>query len=186
MQPNGGGPRAFVHISSFTKPSKRPAIGDVIIYEHVEDPNKGLRAINVRLLTGARRGATKKHMTSSPFGSTFVAAFCVILAVSVLLQFLPLAVLYIYLTASVLAFLVYALDKSSARRGRWRTPESHLHLLSLVGGWPGAYYAQKRLRHKSSKVAFKRVFWATVLCNVALFVWLFSDQGRSLLTAFVG
>jgi len=35
-----------------------------------------------------------------------------------------------------ITFLVYALDKSAARRDRWRTRESTLHLLSLIGAGP--------------------------------------------------
>jgi uncharacterized membrane protein YsdA (DUF1294 family) len=81
-------------------------------------------------------------------------------------------ILTIYLIASVITFLVYAQDKSAARHNRWRTKESTLHSLALTGGWPGALLAQKVLRHKSSKVAFQRVFWVTVVVNVGVVGWL--------------
>jgi uncharacterized membrane protein YsdA (DUF1294 family) len=38
-----------------------------------------------------------------------------------------------------------------------------LHLLELLGGWPGAFIAQRRLRHKCSKRQYQVVFWAIVL-----------------------
>jgi len=38
------------------------------------------------------------------------------------------------------------MDKSAAQRNAWRTPEGTLHMLSLVGGWPGAMIAQQILR----------------------------------------
>ncbi|WP_294772326.1 DUF1294 domain-containing protein [uncultured Rhodoferax sp.] len=82
---------------------------------------------------------------------------------------------------SLLTFLVYAWDKSAARARRWRTPESTLHLMALAGGWPGALLAQQWLRHKSVKPAFRAVFWATVVLNVALWLWLCSALGRSAL-----
>jgi uncharacterized membrane protein YsdA (DUF1294 family) len=82
------------------------------------------------------------------------------------------AVCSIYLLASVVSFLTYALDKSAARAGRWRTRESTLHLLALFGGWPGALLAQRVLRHKSSKRSFQVVFWMTALCNCLVFCWL--------------
>jgi uncharacterized membrane protein YsdA (DUF1294 family) len=75
-----------------------------------------------------------------------------------------------YLAASVLAFAAYAVDKSAAIGGRWRTPEPTLHMLGLVGGWPGALLAQQLLRHKTSKQSFLLGYWATVLLNVAGFV----------------
>lgn len=77
-----------------------------------------------------------------------------------------------YLLLSLLSFLIYALDKSAARAGRQRIPENTLHLLALSGGWPGALIAQQVLRHKSSKLAFRIVFWLTVCLNIALFLLL--------------
>ena len=41
-----------------------------------------------------------------------------------------------YLLMSLVAFIAYALDKRAARRGEWRTPESTLHALELLCGWP--------------------------------------------------
>jgi len=38
-----------------------------------------------------------------------------------------------------------------------------LHLLELLGGWPGAFLAQRRLRHKCSKRRYQFVFWLIVL-----------------------
>ena len=70
-------------------------------------------------------------------------------------------------------FVTYAMDKSAAQSGRWRTPEKHLHLLSLAGGWPGAWCAQQWLRHKSSKQEFRTVYWATVVLHcTALAAWV--------------
>jgi uncharacterized membrane protein YsdA (DUF1294 family) len=86
----------------------------------------------------------------------------------------------LYLGASAFAFVAYALDKAAAERGAWRTPESTLHTLALLGGWPGALLAQHWLRHKSSKQAFRRVFWATVMLNVAALAVLGSPLGAAL------
>ncbi len=85
----------------------------------------------------------------------------------------------VYLATSVLTFVAYALDKSSARRGGQRTPENTLHVLALAGGWPGALLAQQLLRHKSAKAEFRSVFWGTVVINVVVFLFLCSPLGRS-------
>ena len=82
-------------------------------------------------------------------------------------------VFWFYLAASIITFLVYAVDKSAAKNGQWRTPESTLHLLGLAGGWPGALVAQKWLRHKSKKPSFQIIFWVSVVINCAAFAWLF-------------
>jgi uncharacterized membrane protein YsdA (DUF1294 family) len=90
---------------------------------------------------------------------------------------IPLWVGAAYLVWSMICFAVYAQDKSAARTGQWRTRESTLHLLALLGGWPGALLAQRHLRHKSGKPSFRAMFWLTVGVNVATFVLLGSPFG---------
>ncbi|MDP3700813.1 MAG: DUF1294 domain-containing protein [Hylemonella sp.] len=72
-----------------------------------------------------------------------------------------------YTLMSVLTYAVYAADKSAALRKRRRVPERTLHLLALLGGWPGALLAQQQLRHKTSKPRFLLVYWLTVVGNFA-------------------
>ena len=89
-------------------------------------------------------------------------------------QRLPAAVAGLLLGLSLLTFYVYWRDKRAAQTGRWRTPEDKLHLLSLLGGWPGACLAQRVLRHKSHKATFRATYWATVTAHCsALLGWLF-------------
>ena len=66
------------------------------------------------------------------------------------------------------AFLLYGADKAAALQGGNRIPEYILHLLAVLGGWPGALVAQQWLRHKSVKAGFLGVFWLTVFANLAL------------------
>jgi uncharacterized membrane protein YsdA (DUF1294 family) len=79
-----------------------------------------------------------------------------------------------YAVMSLITFVVYAFDKSAAKTQRWRTSEATLHMLALIGGWPGALLAQQWLRHKSSKRVFRTVFWTMVVLNVAGVVMLCS------------
>jgi uncharacterized membrane protein YsdA (DUF1294 family) len=67
------------------------------------------------------------------------------------------------LTLSGLTYWIYAVDKRRAEEGLWRLREADLHLLELLGGWPGAFLAQRRLRHKCSKGSYQFVFWLIVL-----------------------
>lgn len=89
-------------------------------------------------------------------------------------QRLPLWLLGAMVALNLLTFLSYALDKSAAQRGGWRTSEQQLHLLALLGGWPAAWWAQQWLRHKSRKQEFRSVYWGTVLLHCAglgVLVW---------------
>ncbi|MCD4844317.1 MAG: DUF1294 domain-containing protein [Methanosarcinales archaeon] len=124
----------------------------------------------------------KDKGSSSIIGAAF---FIVIVGVSVLAGKMSPLILALYLVASLLTFLMYAVDKSAAQKGAWRTKESTLHLLSLVGGWPGALVAQEILRHKSRKQSFRFVFWCTVLLNCSAFVWLFTPNGAAILQLLI-
>lgn len=69
------------------------------------------------------------------------------------------------LVMSGVTFLAYGWDKRQAREQQWRMPEARLHFMELIGGWPGAFLAQRRLRHKSSKVSYQFVFWLIGLAH---------------------
>jgi uncharacterized membrane protein YsdA (DUF1294 family) len=84
----------------------------------------------------------------------------------------PTAVPVFYAAASVAAAVVYRLDKSAAERQAWRTSERMLHVLAVLGGWPGALVAQQMFRHKSRKLSFRFVFWTTVALNCGALTWL--------------
>jgi uncharacterized membrane protein YsdA (DUF1294 family) len=102
---------------------------------------------------------------------TLAGLFVAALIVLVVRGDLPLLVLGFYLAASAVAFITYAVDKSAARRGAWRVRENTLHVLGVIGGWPGALVAQEVLRHKSQKESFKKIFWLTALLNSAALAW---------------
>jgi uncharacterized membrane protein YsdA (DUF1294 family) len=85
-------------------------------------------------------------------------------------------ILLLYLAASAASIVIYAIDKSAARHGRWRARESTLHLLAVIGGWPGALLAQRLFRHKSRKPSFQATFLLTVVLNCALVWWLWPAE----------
>lgn len=91
---------------------------------------------------------------------------------------LPTAVAVVYLVMSIAAMIAYGVDKSAAYTRAWRTSESTLHVLAVLGGWPGAAVAQRIFRHKSRKRSFRVTFWVTVGVNcaaLALVWWLVSS-----------
>ena len=114
----------------------------------------------------AKPRATRSRQSSMPLLLALV--FLAMLIGAACWHMLPIAIVALYLLLSLCTFIAYAFDKSAARKGRWRTKESTLHLMSLLGGWPGAMFAQQLLRHKSVKAAFRQLFWLTVVTNLAL------------------
>jgi len=78
-----------------------------------------------------------------------------------------------YALASVATLAAFAWDKLAARGGRRRIPEQTLHVMELLGGWPGAIVAILWLRHKSSKAPFLLVTFAIMAIHLAAIgAWL--------------
>lgn len=62
---------------------------------------------------------------------------------------------YLYLTAvNLIAFILYGLDKSYAKRKKWRIPEANLIGVALLYGAAGAYLGMKVFRHKTKHPKF--------------------------------
>lgn len=125
-----------------------------------------------RKIRRARAPGAAVLKPQGPASCLAIGAFALLYLVAVLRWRLPAWPIAVYAVASAATIVVYAVDKSAARLGRWRIPESTLLTLGLCCGWPGAIAAQLWLRHKSSKTAFRLMFWGTVLMNMAAFTWL--------------
>ncbi|MBL8421138.1 MAG: cold shock and DUF1294 domain-containing protein, partial [Dechloromonas sp.] len=138
ISPNLGGEEVFLHIKAFKLRQPRPVGDETVTYELVSDASGRPRAAAVAFVSGAGGRTTAGAGGPSRFPLLVVALFFAFFGVSTAAGRLPLILLGFYAFVSLIAFAAYALDKSAARSGRWRTAESTLHLLSLVGGWPGA------------------------------------------------
>jgi uncharacterized membrane protein YsdA (DUF1294 family) len=81
--------------------------------------------------------------------------------------------LAVYALMSAVTFGFYWMDKRRARGGRWRVPEATLHILALLGGWPGALIAVRWLRHKNRKLAFLITLWVTVALHAVVWALMY-------------
>jgi uncharacterized membrane protein YsdA (DUF1294 family) len=77
---------------------------------------------------------------------------------------------------SLVTFVTYGIDKARAGKAQRRIPERTLHLLALLGGWPGGLLGQQTFRHKTRKVSFQIGFWITVLLNLGAW-WIAIRSG---------
>ena len=183
ITPSSGTKDVFVHIRAFKNRHLPPELNQVVLYSLSTDKQGRPCAVKVT------RAIEIPSRNSKPITRLFLILFAIgslaVVGWSVPAHNMPIQILYLYLAASVFTFLVYAKDKWAARTARWRTKESSLHTLALIGGWPGALIAQQVLRHKSRKDAFQFAFWATVVLNCAAFGWLFTSEGAEMLQVLV-
>lgn len=189
ITPNGGGEQVFVHIKSFTGRRRRPLGNEIVSYALTRDARGRGRAERVAFVADpatTHQARSRQRRRPGPLPLAFAGLFLAFVAGTVAVGELPGVVLAVYLGASVAAFGAYALDKSAARNEQWRTPESTLHLLALIGGWPGGLLAQRLLRHKSAKASFQAGFCMTVVFNSAMLGWALTPEGSETVRRVLG
>jgi uncharacterized membrane protein YsdA (DUF1294 family) len=75
-------------------------------------------------------------------------------------------------TASVILFVLYGLDKARARKGAWRVPEITLHVLALAGGFAGGWAGRSIFHHKTKKGIFPFVLILSTVIHAAAGWWV--------------
>lgn len=186
IKPNDGGQEVFLHISALKKANRRPQVGEIIYYQLTSDKDGKARACDAFIETvtsqpllktpnSSVRSASKPTLKSSlGLEVLLLSALPMLGSIHFALTTVNPIPLLLYPVMSLLTFALYAEDKSRARQGKWRVPEKTLHLCELLGGWLGAFIAQRRLHHKSSKSSYQVIFWAIVIVHIVFwFDWLF-------------
>ncbi|WP_445114658.1 DUF1294 domain-containing protein [Acinetobacter sp. WZC-1] len=174
--------RVFLHIQDFSRPGPRPIVGCALEYAVQVDGAGRYRAIQVSYLKASQtRNASSPpaKSVSSHVGKMQpiqVLAVIYIIALGVLTAtgLLNGIVLLFISVINVMTYWFYAQDKEAAQQGRRRVPEQTLHLLSFLGGWPAAWLAQQRLRHKTHKQPFRKMYMCSIFFNILLLLWLIS------------
>lgn len=178
------GTEIFFHIRDFRSGAGgSPRLGLAVTFEEIHVGGKGPRAMAVQEKTRRESPAadsSKPHVgrpahrkADAPPGSgawlalPLMVIYWPALGVAVWLGRLPWWVVPASLFVNLLTFFFYWQDKYAASKSQWRISERSLHLWSVAGGWPGAWFAQQVLRHKSVKASFREVYWATAVFHCA-------------------
>ena len=76
---------------------------------------------------------------------------------------------------NLVTFVVYADDKRRARSHSWRTSESMLVMLAIIGGSLGALLAMLLYRHKTRHKQFTFGIPTILIVQILLMIFLFAD-----------
>ena len=167
ISPSEGGGSVFVHISSFLRSDRRPGVNEAVSYTLAFDSHGRPQANDVRFIVASPSASLIRQLPRVGIAVpiAFAMSFIVTLTALTAVGWLDMSWLALYYGASIITYGVYAWDKTAAQNADRRIPEATLHLLSLVGGWPGALIAQALLRHKTRKLSFLIGYWFTVTVN---------------------
>jgi uncharacterized membrane protein YsdA (DUF1294 family)/cold shock CspA family protein len=146
------GRRIFLHIRDFTERPRTPEPGDPVTFVLGAD-RQGRPCAQQAVFLGAAGRIKAMHL--------LILVFLLLPGYAVFYHTGPAGVGYggaWVALISIITYFIYAADKRRAREKAQREPENMMHLLEFLGGWPGAFFAQRRLRHKSSKGTYLFVF----------------------------
>lgn len=189
----------FFHIRDYGE-NRPPSEGMEVTFDEIHVGGKGPRALKVEAVRNTIEQAKslpedpiavilprskEAHRTVAPHQSRrelqffwasmgLMAVWAILWLIGIALgRFPALPVISGLVALNIVTFYLYLRDKEAAKHGDWRISENQLHALALLGAWPGAWFAQQILRHKSSKTAFRIAYWATVALHFAgLLTWL--------------
>lgn len=168
ITPSSGEGQVFVHIKAFKYQARRPEVNRLVTYVLSTDKKGRICAAEVTM--PAAPVVEKNGLDNRKFSNIFAGLFLGFVVISCLFDRVSSWALVLYLAMSLLTCVFYYCDKSAVQKGAWRTSESTLHLLALLGGWPGALLAQQAFRHKSKKRSFRAAFRVTVALNSCAFI----------------
>lgn len=60
-----------------------------------------------------------------------------------------------FIIINIIGLLMMKIDKRKAQQGKWRIPELHIWLISLLGGSLGTSLGMYRYRHKTKHIQFR-------------------------------
>jgi uncharacterized membrane protein YsdA (DUF1294 family)/cold shock CspA family protein len=196
IQPDDSSQEVFLHITAFKDVNLRPQVGDFICYQLTASKDGKVRACNASIegitLKFSSFSTPRKSISKTVIKSSSLGLKTLLLSLLPGLGSIHLVLttgnpipLILYPVMSLITFRLYADDKSRAQQGRWRRQENTLHLCEFMGGWLGAFVAQRKLYHKSSKVSYQVLFWVIVIIHIVFWLdWLFF--GKALMNLFFG
>ncbi|ENU29078.1 hypothetical protein F991_03208 [Acinetobacter sp. CIP-A165] len=181
IQPNDAKKeRVFLHIKDFVRTGPRPIVGCALDYLVILDERGRYRAQQVVYLKASQviehkaapvRPTTATGWSPMKVGIGVYIVFMVIASFSKLLP--PFTLLFVSLM-NALSYWLYSQDKEAAQLGNRRIPEQTLHIVDSLGGWCAGWLAQQKLRHKTQKQPFRKIYFCTIAFHILLICWLIS------------
>ncbi len=156
--------RVFLHIKDFAKPGPRPIVGCALDYLVILDERGRYRAQQVMYLESStsQKSASQTQTLQATADTEITAdADCLCALYSFfggfdLGRFTQWDGVVTGQPDERARLLAYAQDKEAAQLGNRRIPENTLHVMAFLGGWPAAWLAQQKLRHKTQKQPFRQ------------------------------
>ena len=191
IQPNDANKaRVFLHIKDFSRPGPRPIVGCALDYQVAIDGQGRYRATQVLYLKASQTQKntqpkvqsikSKDIQVKSPM-LIVIVAYILVLGILAMMGRLPTLLPMFLILINAICYWFYSQDKEAAQLGNRRVPEQTLHVLAFLGGWPAAWLAQQKLRHKTQKASFLRIYRLTIIFHILLLLWVISPFNAMLL-----
>lgn len=81
--------------------------------------------------------------------------------------------IYVFIFLNILLFYLMGLDKSKAKKRKWRIRESYLICLGVAGGCIGGLLGMQFFRHKTKKSYFYLAYLVSLFVYLIVFIKLY-------------
>jgi uncharacterized membrane protein YsdA (DUF1294 family) len=134
------------------------------------------RQADTRASRGIAQRLAWRFDRRSPYAQfmAIAAAFALLLALALVVYGVHWYIAWL-IGWSIVTFCFYGLDKRSSKLDRPdnRVPEDVLHILALIGGFPGGWLGRYYWRHKTRRPAFLVILIASTLLHLGIALWRF-------------
>ena len=85
---------------------------------------------------------------------------------------LEVAVLATVVAWNIIAFALYGIDKSKAKKGKWRISEATLITIAFIMGGVGSVLGMRIFRHKTQHMKFRLLVPLAVVINIGIVTFI--------------
>ncbi|WP_165313255.1 DUF1294 domain-containing protein [Vibrio ziniensis] len=152
-------------------------VSDVKNSVNLGEIKQSVRFVITQDENGNRRATHVEGTRAFPWSTLIVVWFAATLGGCVYFWKYPLFIVYYYLVATAIVFVVYLFDKRNEKRTNPVTSKSALLFLSLLGGWPGAVIGQYSFNLHPKSFIFQLLFFIVMALHVIFLVWTLTPEG---------
>ncbi|WP_408007152.1 DUF1294 domain-containing protein [Pseudalkalibacillus sp. A8] len=89
-------------------------------------------------------------------------------------------IIYILVVINFYGLIIMFMDKQKAKRQQWRISETHLWIVSIIGGAIGILAGMQLFRHKTKHTSFRIGVPVLIILQISIYLYLSANrQGLS-------
>ncbi len=85
-------------------------------------------------------------------------------------------IIYTLVLMNLYGLIIMFIDKQKAKRQQWRISETHLWIVSIMGGPIGIFAGMQLFRHKTKHLSFRIGIPVLIILQISLYLYLSANR----------